>query len=150
MKRLALTALVLALAPAAALAQDDIDLRINPGMWENTSTISMQMDMNGQTMDIPAQTQSTSECLSDEDARFSLEDVTEQGCSVSNVNQTGNSVSFSMSCDQNGVAMTGEMTMTVSDDGNTTSGEMTLNGSQPGMGTMTMNGTFEGARSGDC
>lgn len=150
MKRLALCAAALALFAAPALAQEDIDLAINPGMWENSSTIAMQMNMNGQTMDIPAQTQSTEECLSQEDARFSLNDVTDQGCTVSDVTQSDSSVSFSMSCEQDGMVMTGDMTMTVSEDGNSTFGEMTLNGAQPGMGTVDMTGTFAGTRTGDC
>jgi len=146
MKRLSLIAATAALLATPALAQ----LSIEPGQWENTMNASVSLNMNGQTMDMPAQAQSSSECVSPEDAVFDPSTLGQDGCTYSNLRETDNSISLDMNCDQNGMTMQGSMSVTVADDKRSLNGEMQMDGTMQGQGSMRMSGTFTGKRTGDC
>jgi len=119
-------------------------------MWTYDTTMDISMNMNGQAMDMPAQTSSESQCVTEADATFDPANFTEPGCEISNVQESGNTVSFSMACNQQGMTMTGDMKATVTNGGNGMDMTMTMNGDQPGMGTMDISGTIKGTRTGDC
>lgn len=146
-KRFAAATAALCLTAGPALAEQ---LSLEPGQWEHTMEMTMSMTMNGQAMSMPTQSQTRSECVTEEEATFDPQSVASEGCSVEDVNQQGRSLSFTMVCDQQGVSLTGEMDMSLSQDGRSMSGEMSLAGSGPGMESMAMTGTFSGERTGDC
>ena len=147
MKRLALAAGLFALAASPALAER---MEVLPGQWENANTMSISMNMGGQPMTIPAQTHTSSQCVTPEEAVLDLSDITQEGCRVENLRETSSSVSFDMFCNNDGVTMTGNMEMAVSADRKSVSGQMTMQGEHPSMGTMSMSGEFSGRHTGDC
>ena len=59
------------------------------------------------------------------------------------------SMSFDMACEENGMAMTGSMSVDVTNGGKASTAKVKLSGSEPGMGTinieMDMAGTHKGA-----
>lgn len=148
MKHAILGLAVIGLAlPSAA---QDITLKINPGMWENAANISVELDMGGQTMTIPVSVDTDQECVTDEEATLDLSDFAEDGCSVDNVVQSGQTVSADLSCDADGVMMMGNMTTTVSADGNSAETEISATGTNPMGGAMNLSGTVSGKRVGGC
>lgn len=141
--------LTTAAAAIAGLAMADTP-SINPGQWETTTTTSVALDMNGQAMNMPGQTMSSSDCISEEDAEFSAEQFAQEGCTVSNFQSDSTSASFDMSCSQNGVAMNGTMSVEADSDGNGYTGAFDIAGNAPGMGDMKVNGVVTGKRTGTC
>ena len=127
------------------------EVSIEPGLWEmnNNFNISVTM-MNGQAMDMPAQNQTDKECVSSEDAVFRPEDLADESCTVSNIKSASRSISFDISCQQQGVLMSGSMSYEVSEDGKSGAGTMTAQGQMPGMGAMSLSGQMTGKRVGDC
>ncbi|MEO0466120.1 MAG: DUF3617 family protein [Pseudomonadota bacterium] len=148
MKRSFIACMFAVSAASTALAQD-VTLEITPGMWENTANIAVEMDMGGQTMSIPAQVKTDQECVTEEDATLDLSDLTEDGCTVTDLKQTGNSVTAVLSCSSQGMTMDGEMTTNVSGDGNSATTSIDATGTSP-MGNVAMSGTVTGKRIGDC
>jgi len=146
--RILTTAAIAALALAGTAGAQGI--KINPGMWTYDTTMDISMNMNGQEMDMPGQTTSESQCVTEADATFDPSQFTEPGCSISNLQETSSTVSFTVNCNQQGMTMTGDMSATVVDGGNGMDMTMKMNGNQPGMGTMDINGVVKGRRSGDC
>ena len=145
--RNAIVALVIGAGIAgAANAQE---LKVKPGNWETSTTMNMSVDMNGQAMNIPPRTMNQTECMKPEEARFSPDDLVQQGCSVSNVKSSDRTLSFDMSCSQQGATMNGTMSFEVDPSGDSGNGTMSLNGSMPG-GSMAMSGVTTAKRVGDC
>lgn len=125
-------------------------LKIQPGQWENTSTFNVEIVANGETMSLPPQTEMDQDCVTEEDATFDPKDLAQEGCTASDINTNGTSMSFKVNCDNNGVVMTGEVDVETSNDGNEVNGTISLSGEQPGMGTFAMAGTISGKRVGVC
>lgn len=145
--RTAIVALVLGTGLAgAAYAQE---LKVKPGNWETSTTMNMSVNMNGQAMTIPPRTMNQTECMKPEDAKFSPDDLVQQGCSVSNIKSGDRTLSFDLSCSQQGAAMTGTMSFELDPSGDSGNGTMSLNGSMAG-GTMSMSGVTSAKRIGDC
>lgn len=130
----------------AAQAQE---LKVKPGNWQTSTTMTMSVSMNGQAMNIPARTIDQTECMKPEDAKFSPDDLVEQGCSVSNVSSSDRSLSFDLTCSQQGANMTGKMSFEVDPSGDAGNGTMELTGTMPG-GSMEMSGVTAAKRVGDC
>lgn len=147
MKHLACSLAALALAATPALAET---LSIEPGQWTQSTDVTLTLEQNGQKMAMPPQTQETAQCITEENATFDPKSVVSEGCTVENVSQEGRSMSFDMVCNQQGMQMNGDMQLTVSADGQSMSGEMAMSGSQPGVGNMSVSGTFSGKRTGAC
>ncbi len=124
-------------------------LTIKPGMWAFDTTVSASMDLNGQSMPVPGQTQTREECISAEDATLDPEEIAQEGCEVSDVRSSAGKLSFTLSCNQNGMTMAGDMNMSRNGDGTSTSGDFNMTGSGQGM-TMQVSGTVKGTRTGDC
>lgn len=143
----AAAAIVAVMASGAAHAEE---LKVKPGMWETSTVVNMVMEMNGQKMPLPAQTQSSSECVSEEDAVFSPDDLTGDGCTAANIQTTATSLSFDMSCAQGPSAMTGHMSFELTDGNTKGTGLMTMSGEIPGQGAINATGEITAARIGDC
>ena len=143
-----MTAAIFAIAITSPAFADE--LTIKPGNWQSQNVITMTMQMNGQDMTMPAQTQTRTECVAPEDAVFSPEKLTESGCTTSNVKSSATSLSFDMACNQNGMAMTGSMDFILSADKKKGSGTFQMNGSIPGQGAMSVSGELTSKWTGDC
>lgn len=141
--------LTTAAAAIAGLAMADTP-SINPGQWETTTTTSVALDMNGQAMNMPGQTMTSSDCVTEEEAEFTPEDFAQDGCTVSNFQSTATTASFDLACSQNGVEMAGSMAVEADSDGNGYSGSFDIAGNAPGMGDMKVNGVVTGKRTGTC
>lgn len=146
--RILSTAAIAALALAGTASAEGV--KVNPGMWTYDTTMDISMNMNGQQMNMPAQTTSESQCVTEADATFDPANFTEPGCSITNLQETSSTVSFTVTCNEQDMTMTGDMSATVTDGGNGMNMTMKMNGNQPGMGTMDINGVIKGKRTGDC
>lgn len=134
---------------AIAGAANAQELKVKPGNWETTTTMNMSVSMNGQAMNIPARTMNQTECMKPEDAKFSTDDLIQEGCTVSNVKSSERALSFDMSCSQQGATMNGKMAFELDASGESGNGTMELNGTMPG-GSMEMSGVTTAKRLGDC
>ena len=137
-----LTALALAGLAGTALADDP---NIEPGMWETTSTVTL----NSPQFSLPPQTQSTSDCVTAEDVAQGdafLEDNEE--CEITEKDIRSDGMNYTMTCNNpDGTSMT--MNAEMSFDGDTMSG--TVDGQmESAMGSMTMEVEVSGRRTGDC
>jgi hypothetical protein len=137
-----LTALAVAGLSASALADSP---NINPGMWETTSTVSI----NSPQFSLPPQTQSTSDCVTAEDidqGDVFLDDNEE--CEITNKDIRSDGMNYAMTC-SNPDGSTMSMTADIAFDGDTMSGS--VDGQmQSAMGEMTMKIELTGKRTGDC
>lgn len=140
----------LAIAAALGLPAAAQGLKINPGEWEYTTEMTMVMDMNGQKMNMPAQVETESECVTEEDATFTVDDIAEEGCEITDLVETSSSLSFKMACAQDGMNMTGSVDVKATDGGNGTSASIVMNGNQPGVGTIDIDAKMTGKRIGAC
>jgi len=127
---------------SAANAQS---VSVNPGQWEYTTDIMMESAMGSMP-----QSDSDSSCLKPEDATQTPADFAESGCEVTKSSMDGETLKFSLSCDQMGVPMEGKMAITPMDNGNALdiSGEMS--GEVPQMGEMKVTIKASGKRVGAC
>ena len=125
-------------------------LSAEPGKWENKTTLTGTIESPQMSMKLPGRTVSNTQCITEEDASFSPDDIAQDGCTVSNVKQDGRTMSYDMSCSEGGGSMTGSMEATVSEDGKSVTGTMTMQGSQPGAGKIDMAGDFSGKWTGAC
>ncbi len=140
MIRIAITALATCSFAAAAAAGDN--LKINPGLWETTSTVTMPM------MKEP-QTRTETKCIRKEQLEpsdFSLEK--DSPCTSSDFSVEGDTATWTIDCPLQGSGkMHGEWQMTSKDDSMDGKGSMSadVNGMK-----MEMNMTWKGKRLGDC
>ena len=134
------------LLSGAASAQS---LGVKPGKWETQTTFTGKVTAQGMSFNLPGQTTTTTNCITEEDASFKPEDMAGDTCTPSNVKSTDSSISFDITCDQEGSTLTGTMEATASDDGKSVTGVMTMNGSYQG-GSMAMTGNYSGERLGAC
>jgi hypothetical protein len=116
------------------------DVNMKPGMWEQTTKVEMQ------GMQMPMQETTVSYCLRKED--LVPQDKNQSGCKVFNVKTRGNTVTWQVQCDNNGVKSSGSGTVTY--NGTTSKGNMKITVNNPGMGPMTMHQDFTARRIGEC
>jgi hypothetical protein len=148
MRSCLIAALAMTLGAGSALADG---LKIEPGLWKNETTVNTTVTTTENTMDMPAQTQSTEECISAEDATLDPNDTGMSACEVSNLVTTESDMSFDMACSQSGAVMTGQMKMSKNADGTKAEGTFSLMGSMTSKGTtVSVAGTLKSERVGGC
>ena len=141
--------ILITLAAGLASAASAQELKVKPGNWETTTTMNMSMTMNGQAMNIPPRTMTQTQCMTPEDAKFSPDELTQEGCEVSNVKSGERTLSFDMVCTQQGATMNGSMAFELDASGETGTGTMDLEGSMQGA-TMSMTGNTSAKYLGAC
>lgn len=136
-----------ALFAAAALSAQAVaeDPNINPGMWETTSTVTIQSEQ----FPIPPRTDTTSECVTLDkikEGQAFLED--NEDCEFTNKDMRTDGMDYTMTCQsQDGGTVT--MNASMKFDGDTMSGTIDGDIESP-MGVMKMNVEMSGQRTGDC
>ncbi|MEX0914323.1 MAG: DUF3617 family protein [Wenzhouxiangellaceae bacterium] len=138
----ALTILAASAVSNAAVAEDP---NINPGMWETTSTVTIDSEQ----FPIPPRTDTSSECVTAEkiaDGQAFLEDNDE--CEFKNKDMRADGMDYTMTCAS---PEGGEVTMKASMkfDGDSMTGTIDGDIESP-MGVMKMNVEMSGTRTGDC
>ena len=140
----ALTLLAASTASLCALAQDP-NPNLNPGMWETTSTVTIQSEQ----MPIPPRTDTSSECVTAEkiaEGQAFLEDSDE--CEFTNRDLRADGMDYSMTCSSpEGGTVT--MNASMQFEGDSMSGNIDGDIESP-MGVMQMNVEMTGKRTGDC
>ena len=124
----------------------EVEPNINPGMWENTSTMTFDSEFP-----IPDQTETHTECLTEEeiksgDAFMEMEDLDE--CEITHRDMRADGMDYAVSCvgpDGTRVDMNASMEF----NGDTAGGVITGDMETP-MGPIQMNIRIEGRRIGDC
>ena len=112
---------------------------MKPGMWETTMVSTNSM--TGTT------TQTTSNCMADEE--FDPKTMAEgaEGCEITDNNLDGNTLTFTMACNMQGAEVTMKGLYAV--EGDEGEGSMNMEMSFGGQ-TMTMENTFTAKRIGEC
>ncbi|RLK51244.1 uncharacterized protein DUF3617 [Alkalispirillum mobile] len=140
MMRYALPAAALLALPAMAWADRP---NVEPGLWEYTNTTVMEGEM-----DMPDHTETTQECITEDDLDAGIQLHDEDGCEVVDESISSDEVSYRLSCaDPQGGTM--EMDMNMQLMGDRMEGKMTGDFETP-MGDMRMNMEIVGERIGDC
>jgi len=136
--RIAVATMSLSLALAAAAETPNIE----PGEWENTSTITFTSEMP-----IPDQSDTTTSCITEEDINNGdfMQDM--EGCTVIERDIRADGMNYSMECNNGGMAMT--MSADMDFNGDTMEGSVKGEMESP-MGPMQMNVTMSGRRLGNC
>ncbi|MGK7297353.1 MAG: DUF3617 domain-containing protein [Candidatus Wenzhouxiangella sp. M2_3B_020] len=136
------TLLAAASISAPVLAEDP---NIEPGMWETTSTVTIQSEQ----FPIPPRTDTSSECVTAEkieEGQAFLED--NDDCEFTNKDMRADGMDYTMTCrSQDGSKVTMDASMKF--NGNSMSGTIDGNIESP-MGVMQMNVEMSGERTGDC
>lgn len=138
-------ALTVIAASAVSLAAVAEDPNINPGMWETTSTVTIESEQ----FPIPPRTDTSSECVTAEkiaDGQAFLEN--NDDCEFTNKDVRADGMDYTMTCqgpDGGAVSMDASMKF----DGDSMSGTITGEVESP-MGAMIMNVEMSGTRTGDC
>lgn len=125
-------------------------LSVNPGQWEYVTDMDMTLTMDGQTIPMPMEQDVSTECLTAEDAVLDPQELAQNGCSISNVQTTATTMSFDMNCSQDGMTMTGDASVVVSNGGNAADLTMNMSGNAPGQGSMSMSVDMKTKRLGAC
>jgi len=138
-------ALAITAAVSVSLTAFAQDPNINPGMWETTSTVTIESEQ----MPIPPRTDTSSECVTPEtiaEGQAFLENSDE--CEFTNKDLRDDGMDYSMSCSS---SEGGTVTMNASMkfDGDSMSGTIEGDIESP-MGMMQMNVEMSGKRTGDC
>lgn len=139
----ALTAL-LAL-PAAA----DV-MRIKPGQWQRDTSVTTTLSVEGEVSTMPVQTSVAGQCLSPAEAVVDPSDLVEDGCTITDITQTGRVLSFALACDRAGLIMDGTMKITANADGSRLDGAIALSGSHEKGVAMTSNVIIRSQWIGEC
>ena len=137
--RIALAALCASLAFSAAA---DETPNIQPGEWENTSSVKFTGEIP-----IPEQSDTSTQCITAEDISNGAFMQDMDGCTVTNQDIRSDGMDMTMTCDQAGMSMTMTADMEFGGDSmeGTIEGEM-----ESPMGPMQMTVTLSGRRIGDC
>ncbi len=144
---ISLSAALLAVFSGSAMA--DEGLKVEPGQWDTTVEVNMKMNMHGQETALPPQTQTRSECVTEDDAAFTPDELSDETCSVSNVQETSSTLAFDISCNQGGATVNGDMSFERGADGKSVSGVFKMAGGQTGV-QMDISGKISGKRVGTC
>ena len=126
----------------AALAQAGT-VNMEPGQWEITTTVKVE----GMPGDIPPQTHTT--CLSEDDLVPKPEKGGEQ-CTVSEPKITGDTVEWTMTCDNPKQAMKGTGSGKITYSGDAFEGTTTMSVEASGQPAMKMDAHLKGKRLGPC
>ena len=137
-----LTALAASAVSVAAVAEEP---NINPGMWETTSTVTIQSEQ----FPIPPRTDTSSECVTAEkiaEGQAFLDD--NEDCEFTNKDMRADGMDYTMTCTSpEGGSVTMDASMKF--DGDSMSGTIDGDMEFP-MGIMKMNVEMSGTRTGDC
>lgn len=114
---------------------------MQPGLWEITS----KMQMPGMGMQMPAMTQRT--CMTREDM-VPMDQQQTNNCTLESSETSGNTVEWTMECDQDGTHSKGKGRITYS--GTRYQGSMEIEMDMPQMGHQVMTQQLSGKRIGDC
>lgn len=140
-------AITVALTAAAPLALQADEPNIQPGEWEYDNTTTFEGDM-----DVPEQTQTMTECVTQEDIDEGLvqPDENEMGeCEIRDKDVGRDGMSYKMECaDGEGGTMVMDARMEFMGDRASGVVEGTMESSE--MGTMDITTEMEGTRIGDC
>jgi hypothetical protein len=118
-------------------------LDLNPGKYEITAKVEMQ-GMPGGMPGMPAQTMT--QCLTEQDP-VPAASADAQGCKVTDMKTEGNTLTYTMTCDQQGMTIKSNGKMTFKGDSfeGTTQTQM-----GPSAGNMTITTKISGKRIGKC
>jgi hypothetical protein len=133
---------VAALGASLALSVNAETPNIEPGEWENTSTVSFTSEFP-----IPDQSDTSTSCITAEDISEGAFMQDMDGCTVTERDVRSDGMDYAMTCDQGGMNMT--MTANMQFNGDTMEGVIEGETESP-MGPMTMKVTLSGRRIGDC
>jgi len=128
----------------AASAHAD-EPNIDPGMWETTSTVTM----NSEQFSMPPRTETNSECLTAEkiaEGQTFLDD--NENCDYTDKDMRADGMDYTMTC-KNPDGSSVEMNASMKFDGDTMDGTVDGVVESP-MGEMSMNVEMTGKRIGDC
>ena len=125
-------------------------LSVNPGQWEYVTDMDMTLTMDGQTIPMPMDQDVSTECLTAEDAVLDPQELAQNGCSISNVQTTSTTMTFDMNCSQDGMTMSGDASVVVSNGGDAADLTMNMSGTAPGQGSMSMSVDMKTKRLGAC
>ena len=115
-------------------------LDLEPGKYE----ITAKVEMSGMPGGTPAQT--STQCLTEQDP-IPDSSASAQGCKVTEMKTKGNTVTYKMECDQQGMKTTSTGEMTYKGDSFEGSINMTMG---PEAGGMTITTVVKGKRIGNC
>jgi hypothetical protein len=133
---------VLILIAGVSLSYAGAGPNIHEGNWEITSTMEMEgMPAGG------AVPMKYAQCLTSKDA-VPKNPETIKGCTIKNMKAEGNTVTWTMRCEEQGAAIDGSGTVTYSSDTMQGTIKMTLN--DPEGGKIQMTQRMSGKRIGDC
>ncbi len=138
-------ALTLALSAGISLQAGAETPNVNPGMWETTSTVSIESAQ----FSMPPRTDTTSECVTAEKIAEGQAFLDEnEDCTFSEKEIRADGMDYSMTCaSPDGGSVT--MDASIKFDGDTMSGTVDGKMDSP-MGAMSMNVEMSGRRTGDC
>ncbi len=123
------------------LAMADDSVSIEPGLWEVSTTMTSSMFPQPRV-------QTQQECI--KDSQISPQDLTPSDggeCSMTETNVSGNTLSWSMTCNTPGGAMNGQGSF--ESKGNSGSGDMKMNMTVEGQ-SFSMDMIWKGRRVGSC
>lgn len=103
MKNFLLMTLCLAVSHTVTATESEMP-DIKEGLWELTSTA----EMTGMPMAMPPMTTTSKECMSKKNAIDPRTMLKNQNCDIQDLKIESNSASWTMSCNQQGVQMTGD------------------------------------------
>lgn len=112
------------------------DPNMNPGKWE----INTRTEMAG----MPAQSMTHTQCITGKDL-VPMDENANRECTVSDVQTSGDTVSWKIECGGQGGGMAGTGTITYNGDSMSGNMTMTISGTD-----MTVKNTISGKRIGDC
>ncbi|NOQ36700.1 MAG: DUF3617 family protein [Methylococcaceae bacterium] len=82
----------------------DVEPDIKEGLWELTSTATM----SGMPMEMPPMKTTSKECMSKKSAMDPRTLLKNQNCEITDMKIQSNNASWKMSCNQQGIKMTGD------------------------------------------
>lgn len=115
-------------------------LDLQPGKYE----ITAKAEMSGMQGGMPAQT--TTQCLTEEDP-VPAASADAQGCKVSDMKTEGNTVTYTMTCEQQGMTIKSNGKITFKGDTFEGTGQTRMG---PEAGNMTITTKISGKRIGEC
>jgi hypothetical protein len=146
--RLSFLALSCLACAAPALADP---LKVAKGMWSTSTDIYFSVTANGETIDVPSEHSTLDECwMSDQEVTIdeSMASFFE-GCTSAGSRGTPYSFDMDLTCDFDGMPMSGTAEFAVSKGGGQFSGRLFLTGGSEGV-EMNAEGLLLGHRTGTC
>ncbi len=124
-------------------------VEMNPGEWEITTTVKMEgmPAVPGMPGELPPQVHK--QCLTEKDVVPTTQKQAKE-CKVTDQKVKGNTVEWTLTCDDREAGMKGSGTGTVTYAGDSMDGAFVMKMSSEGMPEMTMNAKMKGKRLGPC